>query len=1078
MSVEERLQNAEKAYRLLENAPENDSIGRAALASLSELLCAVSPGARKLAPKISLAERIDAAAKIPEGRRDAALFVTRAVGHTSLRPVIEDYGGSGIQLKICELFEVGTNDLRDAVGYSERKLTHEKIDTLAHLHAKILHLLDLFRTLPSNPSELVARKQEIFKRLSNSTLKAYLNPYDYPQFTNLVREIVNALEELLQTSDSSFSQKLPAAAQLIQNAIDKAETKADFLSSSLLNFLTTAKEALANIERSSTERFKCVLQPRRSSPYTLERRYPLQERNRVVRLKVPIVNSGPGVANDCSAQIICDSQKVVVAGDLIDIGAIPPGEFALSFDCLVGEPIAEAQFWVELNWTSMRGADPQKVEFEVIAVAQAANINWAILERSDPYSTDVAQGREFVGRTKKVAALTNRFTKERMQSSYITGQKRVGKTSLTFAVEDELKKFKEGDTSFDFVYLEYGEYARANAEATVRALGQALAARMAAHLSGTKTPFSGDFTGTIAPLNQLAQLLEKEKPHLKVMIVLDEFDEIHPEMYRYGPLAEAFFSNLRTLSSKKNIGMLLVGGENMPFIIGAQGDQLNKFVREPLDYFTRAEEWDDFVELVRQEKNKPQPVNWHEAAISELFNYTNGHPYFTKLLCARIFQTAVSDRDAEITVDEVRNAVVAIINTLDVNAFAHFWKDGISLGREDAEIAEMKRRRCLVAIARTIRFKQPLKLEAIVTNRIAHTALSPSEIPAIVQDFVRREILRDRAGKYEFVVPLFEHWLVEKGVGILISDSLGEDLASTVQAAEDAAYVKAGEIVELVSGWPLYRGRRVSGEDVRAWLEQRKSFRDQRLLFKMLQNLRVVTEEQVREKLRLAHSVVKKHTSAYTPETRSQRRNDIVVTYIDGPAKSGNRYAEKYAEENLISSQCVVDPGSFSRFILDQEKRGASVSGAVIVDDFAATGKALSSNIKAFIDANDELLKERGITVVVVLMLATKEADAAIRKTMQQFLYNRIDLKVCETLDKKHFAFEDENSIWSDSNELARAKSLAVEIGSVVERDRPLGFGGLALLVVFYDGCPNNALPLLHSFRPGEWSAIFPRAKN
>ena len=77
------------------------------------------------------------------------------------------------------------------------------------------------------------------------------------------------------------------------------------------------------------------------------------------------------------------------------------------------------------------------------------------------------------------------------------------------------------------------------------------------------------------------------------IFILDEFDEIHPEMYRFGALAETFFSNLRTLSAKKNVAFLLVGGEKMPFVMSAQGDQLNKFISEGLDFFVRGEEWED-----------------------------------------------------------------------------------------------------------------------------------------------------------------------------------------------------------------------------------------------------------------------------------------------------------------------------------------------------------------------------------------------------------------------------------------------------------------------------------------------------
>lgn len=86
----------------------------------------------------------------------------------------------------------------------------------------------------------------------------------------------------------------------------------------------------------------------------------------------------------------------------------------------------------------------------------------------------------------------------------------------------------------------------------------------------------------------MARSLESKSPQKRFIIILDEFDEIHPEMYRSGPLAETFFANLRTLAARKNLAFILVGGEKMPFIIGAQGDQLNKFSRKVLIIFLEA----------------------------------------------------------------------------------------------------------------------------------------------------------------------------------------------------------------------------------------------------------------------------------------------------------------------------------------------------------------------------------------------------------------------------------------------------------------------------------------------------------
>jgi hypothetical protein len=93
--------------------------------------------------------------------------------------------------------------------------------------------------------------------------------------------------------------------------------------------------------------------------------------------------------------------------------------------------------------------------FDFMLLPQAADINWGELANSDPYSTEVAQGTEFVGRVSKVQTLLGRIQRPRMQSSFITGQKRVGKTSLALEVKSRAS-MQENVTT---IYLEYGEYA-------------------------------------------------------------------------------------------------------------------------------------------------------------------------------------------------------------------------------------------------------------------------------------------------------------------------------------------------------------------------------------------------------------------------------------------------------------------------------------------------------------------------------------------------------------------------------------------------------------------------------------------
>src|SRR5260370_8536046 len=144
---------------------------------------------------------------------------------------------------------------------------------------------------------------------------------------------------------------------------------------------------------------------------------------------------------------------------------------------------------------------------------------------------------------------------------------------------------------------------------------------------------------------------------------------MYPELYMYGNLAETFFSNIRAITTRDNLCIVLVGGENMPFVMDRQGQKLNKFVKIGLDYYSRENELDDFKMLVTNPTEGA--ITWHDEAISEIFNVTNGNPYFAKIVCPSVFENAVRKRDSDITADEVRRSVASEVPNSHPNSFPH-----------------------------------------------------------------------------------------------------------------------------------------------------------------------------------------------------------------------------------------------------------------------------------------------------------------------------------------------------------------------------------------------------------------------
>jgi hypothetical protein len=722
----------------------------------------------------------------------------------------------------------------------------------------------------------------------------------------------------------------------------------------------------------------------------------------------------------------------------------------------------------------MAGAtDRESRIFSTVLEAQRADVDWSDLETRDPYSISVAEGSRFVGRKARIRSISSRFTREVMESVLIEGQKRVGKSSLALAVRDAVIAQSNGNTHV--IYREFGDYGSADPSGTVAALGRMIADEMLRYLPASDPKPQLDFQGTLAPLSQLARTLQDRCPTRRFLIILDEFDEIHAELYEHGRLADVFFQNLRTFSAQKNIAMMLVGGERLRYILSRQGDQLNRFSLEHLSYFSRSTEWEDYSALVQQ-PSQPD-INWDLACVTRLFELTNGHPYFTKLLCREAYRAAVSGRDTEITLTEVDTAVANLAGGLDLNHFAHFWMDGILADADVAPSVELNRRRVLIAAARARRAGQPIQPESIVQYKDA--LLEADQAKPYVEEFGRREIFREESGTYRLNLPLFEDWLVNSGVTKLIPEQSAQEQAALARRTYDEAFVTSTEIARLTSGWPVYRGQAVGPERVRAWLDQVQSNLDQRILFRLLDRLRFVSEKDIREKLNLAHVTVRKATNPRIPASRAQRRYDLVVTYVDGEGKSGQYYANKYAEENLISAQwCVIGQADFARRTQELERERGPLTGIVIVDDVVATGESLRTNLGRFFAAN-RMISERGIPVVVVVLFATATGEQSLREAMLAEMGSNVDLRVCEHIEAGLQAFG-ENAAWASENEAERAHSLVRSLGARVYKKRPLGYGDLGLLMVFPQTVPNNTLPILHSQAKGSerWDPLFPRPVN
>jgi hypothetical protein len=500
----------------------------------------------------TLAELIEQATSASMGRPEAASVILRCMAVKDLLP--ENNSTNQIHRKIVSLVRAGTPEICEQYFKDDKVQTFEVVNKLKSVFNTILQEISSVAQIPAQIEPIIATRQRATAILNDKAVLAALSAYDGREIASRVEAIYALLSDIRKIQDTAFPHRILNLQNLVLDGAVYCEVNInDFTDKFYGKFLSVVEEVVARLDTEARERFVCDLAVGVGNEKQLSKRYPINQIGREFTIIVPMVNTGPGYARAVTFIPLIDNENIIINSAEVSYGDIAHGAFAFAIDAITGEPAGSVQLTIEATWGRAASADRQSRTFEFQIIAQPTDIDWAKLEQSDPYSTSVAVGDEFVGRQGKLASLLGRLTKDKMESSYITGQKRIGKSSLAKKIEEEIAK-TQTPYCYGTTFLEWGEYSNQDPIITLRNLGESLSDSMIACLPmGTVIP-TLDFTGSLAPLSRLADLLRRSQPNQRCIFILDEFDELHPDLYRLGTLADTFFSNLRSLTAKPNVG--------------------------------------------------------------------------------------------------------------------------------------------------------------------------------------------------------------------------------------------------------------------------------------------------------------------------------------------------------------------------------------------------------------------------------------------------------------------------------------------------------------------------------------------
>ena len=795
------------------------------------------------------------------------------------------------------------------------------------------------------------------------------------------------------------------------------------------------------------------------------------EKNSEIGIRLILSNSSKSKTYNTHLKNIKSSDMKII-NTKIEIGEVVPGKKEIYIKTTtLGTDSDYTLVEVELCWQNPNGELCETKDL-IEVLSQKKDVDWEQISRLQPYTLEqVEKEEDFVGRVNTFDQMYSRLTSTILESSIIWGQKRVGKTSIAKVLEEKIKK----NANYSVVYVLIGEQDKRSVEKFLDTLYNSINSKLIKQLKLDYTRIDiPQNDGSLYPIFKYFDIIDEIKPGKRI-VILDEFDELPPDLIRYNENSDTFYHNIRAISNRKNIGLIFVGGENIRQIIEAS-DRLNKFGNYRVDYFNKENNWEDFVDLVQRPAKGN--IEFSPEAIEEIYYYTEGNPFYTKMICKDLYVKACKNKNSYIIALDVKKSVADLIDsennlsdTLTLQHVNHFWKDGIIVDDQaKRDQIETMRRKFLLIFSDAKRNKDQITSSDLTTDNYLSSGI---DIQSILESYQSRSIIIDDNGYLRFKPRLVEKWIIEVGMKQISTSFLDEEAVKFLKEKEAGLYVTDKEIILLIEKWENYKGSKIETGHIRFWLDQFKGNKEKRLMFTLLEHIKFYHESDVREKLRAINTKVgtfwhKKEID----EGYQRKRDDVIVSAFGSPAKSGASMCRKFINENNIYSDWAINAPEI-KDILANDGKYKDVKTIIFIEDIIGTGRQICEGYRSFIEETHKILSSRDINVFIAAICGTENGKRNIENCIQEYSIEA-GVYIIDSLIDSDKCFNENSSVFENDEDRRKSLSIAQEYGKKVDKKQPLGFEDSQLLITFFDTCPNNTLPIFWSLEKG-WKPIFPK---
>lgn len=734
---------------------------------------------------------------------------------------------------------------------------------------------------------------------------------------------------------------------------------------------------------------------------------------------------------------------------------------------------------IVIQWTCKSATRHEHVFEERITLEQQrVQPDWDRLLRNPPYTTNPIKRREeLFGRD----AILNRLKLNAAEgtSTFLWGQKRVGKTSVLQVLSEELNSMG----GFVCVLFRMGELGALHEGQLAHTIAERIASRLPTN--GITVPPESSFGAGLGRLLPFAEKLVDQFRTLKFAIIIDEFDDFDPAFYT-GERGRLFVKALRNVS-EIGFTFFFVGSERMNAIYTMHSVELNKWRDIFLDCIESRE--DRKALIVEPVKDA---IDYDAACVDFIVEYCSGNPFYMHLLCSEIFHRCLQENRTHVSESDAQGIRQSFIRSLGETNFSHFWNDNPVLDQN--EKIQQNAENCLVlscigSLGGTYESIDHILAAQDTLGLGPSEQLSARTIAAVEERLRRRNILGpSNDQKYSVQLPIFKDWLCQyaqlrllliwREFSVKKIQEAGADTRRPFVVVEPVFPIPEDDLV-AVSQRLIYLGRQKDVSEIRVWLRQFDD--DVRieiafLLLKRLAEKGYISEGAKLQALaRVEEAILAKRTEIGEKKWTivRGRRENLCVSYVDSEMKSGATTARELAKRLQPGKQ--GSPDSLIEWMRAHAGKDALV---VFVDDFCGTGQTLLEGLDKF---HGLLKSDKALTrylvqgrVLCYLLYAFPEALERLRKA-----YERIQFLAVNVLDEEVRALDENARIFESSDEINFAKDILLQVGRGLFRQHPLGWGDLGALVAFHNTVPNNTLPIFWSsgtVNDKPWKPLFPRA--